>query len=135
MKKKMSEKRAKELYKKAHRGLTPQEEKDAHKAEKLLKKKKIEAERKNGKFEFKKKKKKNKKHSIAEARVIKKIRDAISKRLFATEPGSGELSPTGDVLHEPVRVPPHLVLKKRIKDMMSRKKTPNQINTNDEGPF
>lgn len=55
---KMTLKKAESLYKKAHKSLTPAEEEDAHRAEKLLKKKGIEAEREDGKFVFSKNKKK-----------------------------------------------------------------------------
>jgi hypothetical protein len=72
---KMSVEKAKQLYKKAHRGLSAKEERAAHKAEKLLKKKKIKAKRNGKKFSFSDKKK------LEEAKTVGKIRNAIRKRV------------------------------------------------------
>lgn len=67
---KMTLKKAESLYKKAHKNLTPAEEEDAHKAEKLLKKKGIEAEREDGKFTFSKDKKKLKEELVGKQHKI-----------------------------------------------------------------
>jgi hypothetical protein len=111
---KMTLERAKKLYKKAHIGLTPAEEEAAHKAEKLLKKKKIKAKRNGKKFSFSDKKK------------IKEQKEYY--------PGSGEIHPkTGEVLHEPVSVSRSHLLLRKIRKFLSKKQKPKM--NNERTPF
>ena len=98
----VSVKRAMELYRKAHKGLTAQEEADAHKGEELLKKKGIVAKRVTGstgkdKFAFSRKKtsSKPKKKKLQES----KLKSIKNKIYFATRrptyKGSGEVNSMG----------------------------------------
>jgi len=103
---KMTLKRAKELYKKAHKNLTPSEEEAAHKAEKLLKKKKIEAERKDGNFTFTGKK------DVKESKMLDRVRKAINAASYKLsdviapglkhplDPQHEEPAPIGYAIHD-----------------------------------
>jgi|688.fasta_scaffold295539_3 hypothetical protein len=113
---KMTLKRAKQLYKKAHIGLTPSEEEAAHKAEKLLKKKGIEAERNGKKFSFS-----HKKGEVKEAKDF--------------YPGSGEVHPvTGEIIHEPVPVSRKDKLMRMLRSLLKQKKK-QKPSSNERLPF
>lgn len=113
---KMTLKKAKQLYKKAHRGLTPKEEEAAHKAEKLLKKKKIKAKRNGKKFSFSDKKKEMKE----------------AKEFYS---GSGEVHPvTGEIIHEPVEVSRKDKLMRMLRNLLKGKKKQKPTN-NERTPF
>ena len=110
----MTLKKAKELYKKAHIGLTPSEEDAAHEAEKLLKKKKITAKRNGEKFFFSDKKK------------LKEQKDFYSS--------SGEVHPiTGEIIHEPEPVSRKDKLMKLLRNLLKKKQ--KQKPSNERLPF
>lgn len=140
----VSVKRAIELYRKAHKGLTAREEADAHKGEELLKKKGIVAKRitkskGKDKFTFTRKKTSKKPKNNK-----KKIDEALLKR--PTYPGSGELSASGGtVIHEPAEMSNidwarHAArsLKRRIVDLIkgrNNKNKPQQQPQEEDVPF